>query len=61
MNEKSRQNLGEVLRRMGDPRRAADGLRTDRDRIARVIRGARIRDRANKEKNGGYYEPDPRD
>jgi len=61
MNEKSRQNLGEVLRRMGDPRRASDGLRTDRDRISRVVRAARIRVRANKEKNGGFYEPDPRD
>jgi hypothetical protein len=61
MNEKSRQNLGEVLRRMGDPRRAADGLRTDRDRLARIVRSARIRVRASKEKNGGYYEPDERD
>ncbi|MCX7429214.1 MAG: hypothetical protein NTW96_26755 [Planctomycetia bacterium] len=61
MNEASRKNLGEVLRRMGDPRRAADGLRTDRDRIARVVRAARIRVKLNKEKNGGFYEPDPRD
>jgi hypothetical protein len=61
MNEKSRGNLGEVLARMGDPRRAADGLRTDRDRIARIIRAARIRVKANKARNDGFYEPDPRD
>ena len=65
MNEKSRQNLGEVLARMGDPRRAADGLRTDRDRIARIIREARVRVKAKREKEYEDYTlgriGDPRD
>jgi hypothetical protein len=65
MNEKSRQNLGEVLARMGDPRRAADGLRTDRDRLCRIIRAARVSIRAKREKEySDYCEGrigDPRD
>jgi len=51
MDEKSRGNLGEVLARLGDPRRAADGLRTDRDRLARLIRAARVRVKANEAKD----------
>jgi len=39
-----------VLRRLGDPKVAADGLRTDRDRIARVIRAARVNVKAKREK-----------
>ena len=43
MDEKSRGNLGEVLARLGSPKVAADGLRTDRDRIAGIIRAARAK------------------
>ena len=55
MDEKSRGNLGEVLARLGDPRRAADGLRTDRDRLARLIRAARVRVKANEAKDYSAY------
>jgi len=50
---------------MGDPRRAADGLRTDRDRLARIIREARVRVKAKREKEYEDYTlgriGDPRD
>ena len=64
MNEASQRNLGEVLRRLGDPKVAADGLRTDRDRIARIIRVARARVKAKREKEFEEYtlgRTDPRD
>jgi len=65
MTASSQRNLGEVLRRLGDPKVAADGLRTDRDRIARIIRVARARVKAKREKEYEDYTlgriGDPRD
>ena len=63
MNEKSLNNLGEVLARMADQRRAADGLKADRNRLAKMMRAARIRVKANKKLYGAYLAglTDPRD
>ena len=63
MNEKSLDNLGEVLARMESTRRAADGLKADRTRIAKMMRAARIRVKANKKLYGAYIAAlaDPRD
>jgi hypothetical protein len=69
MNKKSHDNLAEVIARMDDPKRAADGLKSDRNRIAKMLREARIRVKANKAANDGAYVayvakplgPDPRD
>jgi len=55
MNKKSHDNLAEVIARMNDPKRAADGLKSDRNRIAQVLREARIRVKANKAANDGVY------
>jgi len=55
VNRKSWDNLSEVLARMSEPKRAADGLKADRDRIAKMLREARIRVKANKAAHGGVY------
>jgi len=55
MNKKSQDNLREVIARMNDPKRAANGLKADRDRLAKMFREARIRVKANKAANGGVY------
>ena len=64
MDEKSRRNLGEVLARLGSPKVAADGLRTDRDRIAGLLRAARVRIKEREAKEYREYltsMSDPRD
>ena len=63
MNQKSMDNLGEVLARMADPRRAADGLKADRSRIAKMLRAARLRVKAERRLYGAYLAgmADPRD
>jgi len=63
MNEKSLSNLGEVLARMESIRRAADGLKADRNRLAKMLRASRIRVKANKKLYGAYLAglTDPRD
>ena len=58
MNKKSHDNLAEVIARMNDPKRAADGLKSDRNRIAKMLREARIRVKANKAIYDGIYTPD---
>ena len=55
MNKKSQDNLREVIARMNDPKRAANGLKADRDRLAKMFREARIRVKAKKAANGGVY------
>jgi hypothetical protein len=57
MNAYSKKNLGEVLARLASAKRAADGLKADRDRIAKMLREARIRVKANKAANGDVYDP----
>jgi hypothetical protein len=52
---KGHKNLGEALARLANPNRAKQGLREDRDRIARILREARERVKANKAANGGLY------
>jgi len=49
--------------RMADQRRAADGLKADRNRLAKMMRAARIRVKANKKLYGAYLAglTDPRD
>jgi hypothetical protein len=63
MNQKSMDNLGEVLARMADQRRAADGLKADRSRIAKMLRAARLRVKAERRLYGAYLAgmADPRD
>ena len=58
MNEKSKKNLREVLARLASAKRATDGLKADRDRIAKMLREARIRVKANKAIYDGIYTPD---
>jgi len=55
MDEHSRKNLAEIVARFEDRERAKAGLQQDRARIARVLREARARVKANKAKNGGFY------
>ena len=55
MTEKSQSNLREVLDRVADPKRLRDGLKADRDRIAQMLRKARIRVKANKAEHNGVY------
>ena len=57
MTKKSHDNLREVIARIADPKRATDGLKADRARIAKVLREARVRVKANKAKNNGAYVP----
>lgn len=63
MNEKSSDNLGDVLARMESIRRAADGLKADQSRIAKLLRAARIQAKANRKLYGAYLAglTDPRD
>ena len=64
MNEHSRRNLGEIIRRVEDPERAKAGLKADRDRIARLLREARVRVKAKARKEYEDYclgRTDPRD
>jgi hypothetical protein len=63
MNEKSLNNLGEVLARMADQRRAADGLKADRSRIAKLLRAAKRRVKSERRLYGAYLAglTDPRD
>lgn len=58
MTSHDKKNLGEVLARMADPKRATDGLKADRARIAKMLREARVRVKANKAKNNGVYVPE---
>lgn len=55
MTNKSFSNLGEVLLRLSDKNAASTGLAADRVRIARRLKEARVRVKANKTKNHGVY------
>ena len=63
MNVKSLENLGEVLARMESIRRAADGLKADRTRIAKLLRDAKRRVKAERRLYAAYLvaKTDPRD
>jgi hypothetical protein len=63
MNEKSLDNLGEALARMADQRRAADDLKSDRSRLAKLLRAAKQRVKVERRLYGAYVAglTDPRD
>ncbi len=57
MTKSSHDHLSEIVRRMESPKTWAEGLRSDRDHLAKILRAAKIRVKENKAKNGGIYIP----
>jgi hypothetical protein len=55
MTNKSRENLGRIIKAVNDPAYRAKLLKDDRKHIADMIRAARIRVKANKAANDGIY------